>query len=94
MDYVETLTLGESLIADEAVEATLDADAWRAVAKQAIDALHDVTTERDQFRARYHAALDELRRYRNMTGSEAVPAGHESSRTTGGGRSIEHGRAA
>jgi hypothetical protein len=56
--------------------ATLRAevDAWRAIAKAAIESLNGVTTDREQVRSRYHAALDELKalRYQVTTGVQVV----------------------
>lgn len=79
-----------------------DVEIYRELTKAGIEALHLVTTDRDGLRARYHAALDELKALRsrvisgnNMgTGDAAsntgVPPDMSTNFTGGSGTSTGH----
>jgi hypothetical protein len=62
---LEILAYDLAMLRERVVDLVAERDSYREVAQQAIHELHHVTIERDQYRDRYHACLDGLRRQRD-----------------------------
>jgi hypothetical protein len=61
---VEAAALSEAALLDEIVELTIDRDAYRMMAREAIHQLHALTQERRVQQERYHHLLQEFRELR------------------------------
>lgn len=76
-----------------------DVEVYRELAKAGIEALHVVTTDRDGLRARYHAALDELKALRakgnaDLTSSPGLSADITSNKSGTGCKPVVEARRA
>ncbi|MCC7244017.1 MAG: hypothetical protein IT180_19000 [Acidobacteria bacterium] len=61
---LEHLAYDEALLRERVAELEADVVAYRALLHQALGVAHNLITDRDRLRDRYHAALDEARRLR------------------------------
>ena len=58
---IEALAHSEALLTERVADLTSERDSYRALMQGALDALHELTVERDRFRTRVSRLLKELR---------------------------------
>ncbi len=69
---LEALADSEAALVEQIGELRADRDAYRAVAQQAIHALHALTVECHRLRARHSRLIDEYRYLRTQTIRQAA----------------------
>jgi hypothetical protein len=66
---IDDLVASEADLMDHACALTVERDSFRAALHAAVEAVAEITRERDRLRARYHQLLDE---YRALRGGRAA----------------------